>query len=69
MAATPDTQRQWYRASELAKVAMGKTERTRGSFGAPRWNADDDPLAHWCLTEAIMNVGRNVGGNSKDGNT
>lgn len=43
----------WARASRLARDAMGKQPRRRGDKDA-RWNADDDPLAWWCLTEAIF---------------
>jgi hypothetical protein len=46
------------RAGDLAKLAMGRDEsrigRRRGD--PPHWKADDDPLAWWCLTEAIVNL-------------
>jgi hypothetical protein len=39
-------------AGELARIAMGKVK----VFGeAPHDAAIDDPLAWWCLTEAIAN--------------
>ena len=41
----------WLRAAQLAQIAMGKTKATRGH--SPEWEADLDPLAWWCLTEAI----------------
>jgi hypothetical protein len=44
------------RAGDLARVAMGKDnahfKRDR------RWRAIDDPLAWWCLTEAIVELAR-----------
>ncbi len=45
-------------AGDLAKLAMGRDESRVGRRrGEPaRWNADDDPLAWWCLTEAIANL-------------
>jgi hypothetical protein len=48
------TVEKYRRASSLAVVAMGKT--TPKMYGdKPRWKAYDDPLAWWCLTEAIIN--------------
>lgn len=43
-------------ACELAKVAMGKHKRW-GDKKAD-WIANDDPLAWWCLVEAIMSGGK-----------
>jgi hypothetical protein len=46
-------ERQLYiRASDLARVAMGMTEARRGQ--PAEWKACDDPLAWWCLVEAIV---------------
>ncbi len=44
----------WYKAAKLARLAMGKTQARRGS--PAQWEADLDPLAWWCLTEAIYDL-------------
>jgi hypothetical protein len=41
-------------ASELARLAMGKKKQWGDK---PRDIATDDPLAWWCLTEAIATGG------------
>lgn len=41
-------------AGELARIAMGKTKRWGQSATDA---ATDDPLAWWCLTEAIATGG------------
>lgn len=38
-------------ASELARVAMGRSNKP-SALNA--WKAEEDPLAWWCLTEAIV---------------
>jgi hypothetical protein len=45
-------------ASQIARLAMG-TEVIPGVRGRPRkviWKADEDPLAWWCLVEAIVGL-------------
>lgn len=44
----------WYKAAKLARLAMGKTAARRGQ--PAQWQADLDPLAWWCLTEAIHDL-------------
>ena len=44
----------WKRAGRLSRLAMGKTKGTRNH--PPEWKADLDPLAWWCLTEAIYDI-------------
>jgi len=46
---------QWHRAAFLARMAMGRNEKP-GRRRTDKWNADLDPLAHWLLTEAIMDI-------------
>lgn len=41
--------KKWKRAANLARVAMGKKK----VMGATLEVASEDPLAWWCLTEAI----------------
>jgi hypothetical protein len=43
----------YYRAGSLATIAMGKD--VHGN-----WIAEEDPLAWWCLTDAIANFARNI---------
>jgi hypothetical protein len=44
--------KRWKRAAILARLAMGKSDARRRS--PSYWLADEDPLAWWCLTEAIF---------------
>ena len=45
-------------AARLALIALG---RTVGRRGRPRrWVAQDDPLAHWELTERIVELARST---------
>lgn len=43
----------WLRAAGLARDAMGKVKLGGGRTAIWVWKADEDPLAWWCLTEAI----------------
>lgn len=42
----------WRRAGNLARIAMGKKKQWGDP---PLCAATEDPLAWWCLTEAIYN--------------
>lgn len=45
----------WREAAGHALIAMGREEKRAGRrSGERRWKADDDPLAHWCLTELFV---------------
>jgi hypothetical protein len=55
-----DTERQasterYLWAAEVARLAMGKSSKIRGSAQTDK--ATEDPLAHWCLTELIATGG------------
>lgn len=41
-------------AGDLARHAMGKTTRREGRRSETVWLADEDPLAWWCLVEAMV---------------
>lgn len=51
--------KKWLWASHLAFVAMGQNERQgygRGRHDPQyKWRADEDPLAHFLLTDLIFN--------------
>jgi len=51
---TKKERRRWQRAARLARLAMGKSGGARGH--PPAWHADLDPLAWWCLTDAIYST-------------
>lgn len=40
-------------AARVARMAMGKSKVRAGREFVEVWNADEDPLAWWCLTELI----------------
>ncbi len=45
---------EWQRAADLAAKAMGSYKVRNGRKMETHLTATDDPLAWWCLTEAIM---------------
>ena len=51
---TPRQLDRWRRAGSLARATMG----TRRFGREIVFCADMDPLAWWCLTEAIMDIGK-----------
>lgn len=46
----------WIGAGHLARVAMGVREHGRGRAREIVYEADHDPLAWWCLTQAIHDL-------------
>ena len=51
------TEQLWNNAQRDAAIIMGSRPRVRGDHGR-RLNADDDPLAWWCLVELLVSYGK-----------
>lgn len=46
------------KAGALAKYAMGKRNAGSNRYPHKVWVADEDPLACWCLIEAIVQIAK-----------
>jgi hypothetical protein len=54
----------WKEAELIAVMAMGKEPPRQGRSHTRRprdWNANNDPLAHWLLTESIVEFAKRHG--------
>lgn len=57
------TESQLYeKAARLAFLAMGKEQRPNRRGNKQLYLADEDPLAHWELTERIIELAKCTGG-------